>query len=173
LLLLFFLLFLMPGIGIADNKKSGGDEPGSSDRIHITSDKLVSETKLKTAEFIGNVRATQENTVITSDRLKVFYKEAKGSNSTDAQSQSIDRIVASGNVTILMDDKMAVSEQAVYISKTEVLILTGPNSKITSEKNSVSGDKITLYRKNDRMVVDSSSEERVEVILYTKDKGLK
>jgi len=175
-LLLVFLLCFLPGISVGAEGKKGidGTTPPSPDRIHITSDRLVSETKSKTAEFIGNVRATQENTVITSDRLKIYYKESKDSNSNDtAGGQSIDRIIASGNVTILMDDKMAESDQAVYISKTDVLILTGRNSKITSEKNSVSGDKITLYRKDDRMEVDSSSQERVEVILYTKDKGLR
>ena len=173
LLSFIFLWMLMPGTGVADKTKPMDGDAGSADRIHITADKLVAESKANTAEFIGNVRATQENTIITSDRLKVFYDNTSEGNEKDAGSLSIDRIVASGNVTILMDDKKAVSEQAVYLNKTDVLILTGANSTITSEKNSVSGNKITLYRKDDRMVVDSSSDKKVEVILYTKGKGLR
>jgi lipopolysaccharide export system protein LptA len=143
-----------------------------ADRIHITSDRLISDNKDKTAEFIGNVKATQGDTVIVSDRLKVYYGENSKDKDTKEDTATLKRIVATGSVNIQMEDKVAVSEQAVYNAKTRVLVLTGQNSKITSEDNSVSGEKITLYRTEDRMVVEGSPKERVEAVLYSKDQGL-
>ena len=71
-----------------------------------------------------------------------------------------------------MDDKIAKSEKAVYITETETLILTGSGSKILSGKNIVSGDKITLYRSEDRMTVESSADKRVEAIVFPGGKGI-
>lgn len=142
------------------------------ERIHVVSDRLITDTEAQTAEFIGNVRATQGDTVIVGDRLKVYYESAEDRVKDDEQNAAIKKMVATGNVTIHLDDKVAVSEQAVYLTESGILVLSGANSKITSENNSVSGDKITLYREEDRMEVEGSSKERVEAIFYPKEKGL-
>ena len=170
-LLIAGLIALAAGVS-AQEPSAKPEKSKDTERIHITSDKLISDTKAKTAEFIGNVRATQGETLIISDRLKIYYKKGMGENAGQSQKESIKKLVATGHVTIEMDDKVAVTEQAVYMAESDTLILTGKNSKITSEKNSVSGDKITLYRKEDRMIVDGSSQERVEAVLYTEEKGI-
>ncbi|MBW1745325.1 MAG: hypothetical protein JRJ25_02980 [Deltaproteobacteria bacterium] len=81
----------------------------------------------------------------------------------------MEKIVSSGNVIINFDDKVAVAEHAVYTSETGVLVLTGPNSKVTSGTNFVSGEKITFYRAEDRMTVESGIEKRVEAVFYSKE----
>jgi lipopolysaccharide export system protein LptA len=136
--------------------------------IHITSDKLISYNKAGYAEFIGNVTATQEETVITADRLKVIFKKNianKGALSVDEE--SIHEIVAKGNVKIKFDNRVAVTQQAVYNTKTMVLVLTGDGSRITSEKDSISGEKITFYRADGRVNVESGSKKRVEAVFYS------
>jgi len=173
LIILVILLVLASGPGVAEEKSPVPEGDKAVERIHIASDRLVSEARSQTAEFIGNVRATQGNTVITAERLKIYLNRGPGEKKSGTEKESIKKIVADGNVTIKMDDIVAVTDRAVYIAKTDVLILTGTNSKITSEKDSVSGDKITLYRADDRMIVDGSGKERVEAILYTQDKGIK
>ncbi len=45
-----------------------------SKKIHISADMLVSGQEYVYIEFIGNVRATRENTVVTTHRLKIYYK---------------------------------------------------------------------------------------------------
>ena len=135
-------------------------------KVYITSDKLVADSEAKWAEFIGNVRA-----VITADRLKIFYNKIENDSSVSDKG-SIEKIVSSGNVKINFDDKVAVSEHAVYTSETGVLVLTGPNSKVTSGTDFVSGDKITFYRAEDRMTVESSNEKRVEAVFYSREKEI-
>ena len=58
------------GVSIADTQTPS---QGEEDKIYITSDLLVSDANSQTAEFIGNVRAVQADTTMTTDRLKVFY----------------------------------------------------------------------------------------------------
>jgi len=140
-------------------------------KVYITSDKLIADSEAKWAEFIGNVRAVQEDTVIIADRLKIFYKKIENDNSI-SDKESIEKIVSSGNVKINFDDKVAVSEHAVYTSETGVLVLTGPNSKVTSGTDFVSGDKITFYRAEDRMTVESGNKRRVEAVFYSRDKEI-
>ena len=148
-----------------------GENLKENKKVYITSDKLIADSKAKWAEFIGNVRAVQEDTVIIADRLKIFYKKIENDSSISDE-ESIEKIVSSGNVKIKFDDKVAVSEHAVYTSETGILVLTGPNSKVTSGTDFVSGDKITFYRTEDRMTVESSNEKRVEAVFYSREKEI-
>ncbi len=151
-------------------------DPGPNDagkKIHITSDSLVTGNDAKYAEFIGNVKATQGTDVITADRLKIFFQKTPQSNDNlIADQESIAKIVAIGNVTMHFDNKVAVAEQAVYITETRVLVLSGPNSKITSGSDSVAGEKITIYRANGRINVESGGEKRVNAVFSSGGKGL-
>ncbi len=72
---------------------------------------------------------------------------------------------------IRFDNRVAVTQQAVYITESRILILTGTGSKVTSGNNSISGSKITLYRVDGRITVESSSEKRVEAVFYSEEKG--
>jgi len=57
-----------------------GEDLKENKKVYITADKLIAESDAKYAEFIGNVRAVQEDTVITADRLKIFYKKVEDNN---------------------------------------------------------------------------------------------
>lgn len=146
-------------------------DPGK--KIQITSDSLVSGNDAKYVEFIGNVKATQGSDVITADRLKIFFKKTPQSNDNlIADQESIAKIVANGNVTIHFDNKVAVAEQAVYITATRVLVLSGPNSKIVSGSDSIAGEKITIYRADGRINVESGGEKRVNAVFFSGGEGL-
>jgi len=144
-----------------------------NEKIHITADKLISDHEAKYAEFIGNVMATQRDTVITADKLKIFFKRGMDNKKNPlAGDESINKIVANGNVQIKFDNRVAVTQQAVYINETRVLVLSGANSKVISGNNSISGEKITIYRTDGRIQVEGGKGERVEAVLYTGEKGI-
>lgn len=172
--ILFFITCVIIAIPFAENTPLAEDaslatEPNAEkEKIHITADRLISDSKQKNAEFIGNVKVIQGTNVITADRFKIFYKK-RVDNSDDmiAGEGSIDKIAANGNVVIKFENKVAESDQAVYHTNTQVIVLTGENSKVTSGENSVSGKKITLYRIDGRMIVESGPEERVKAIFYS------
>lgn len=144
-----------------------------NEKIHITADKLISDHEAKYTEFIGNVRATQRDTVITADKLKIFLnRDMDNKKNPLAGDESIKKIVANGNVQIKFDNRVAVTQQAVYITETRVLVLSGADSKVISGNNSISGEKITVYRTDGRIQVESGKGERVEAVLYTGEKGI-
>lgn len=136
--------------------------------IRITSDLLTTDNENGFVEFSGNVRATQGTTVIVSDRLKIFYKEdADSAQKISGGSGAVEKIVANGNVKIDFDDKQAVSNEAEYMTETQILVLSGPDSKVTTANNeSISGAKITLYRSDGRIKVEGGNGKRVEAVFY-------
>lgn len=149
-------------------------KPGENEAIRITSNKLISDNQAGYAEFIGQVKATQGGTVITSDRLKIFYKKNMADKEPlSVSEESIHKIVAKGNVEIKFDNRVATAQQAVYNTETMVLVLSGNNSKITSENDSISGEKITFYRTDGRVNVESGDQKRVEAVFYSGKKGNK
>ena len=147
---------------------------GGNGAIHITSDKLMADKKAGYAEFIGHVKTTQGDTVITSDRLKIFYNKNIANNGPlSVKEESIHKIVAKGNVKIKFDNRVATAQQAVYNTETMVLVLSGNNSKIISGNDSISGEKITFYRTDGRINVESGNKKRVEALFYSGQKGIK
>lgn len=172
--LLFLCVFKVFFAYAADSTIDPATNPEKdSKKIHITSDRLVADNKAMFAEFIGNVVAIRETDVITSDRLKIFYKKGVDKKEKPAAGEEmIKKIVANGNVVIKFDDKVATAQQAVYTAETGIIVLTGPNSKVTSGNNFISGEKITMYRSDDRMIVEGGKEKRVEAVFYSGEKGI-
>jgi lipopolysaccharide export system protein LptA len=167
---------LVAGVGLAANAATGdhaaGDDAAAERTIHVTAERLVSDSNNNQAEFIGNVHATQGNTQITADRLKLFFSKKADTDET-ASAQSLEKLVASGNVQIKFDNRLAVAKQAVYITAERVLVLTGPDATVTSGENTISGEKITFYRTDGRFTVEGGSGGQVKAtILPDKSSGL-
>ena len=154
-----------------DTATSHGEK---DEKIHIIADKLVSDSETNSFEFIGDVKATQGDSVVTGDRLKVFYKKGTDTKGSPLSSeQSIQKIIVKGHVVIKFDNRIATAEQAIYTTETKILVLTGPDSKIISGNDIISGETITLYRADERIKVESGKEKRVEAVFYTGEQGIK
>ena len=156
---------------------SNADEkpPPKSDKppekIHITADRLEADNEARHAEFIGHVVAIQGKAKIESDRLKIYYKQDVDKDKKDKTTQDyIEKVVARGNVKIVLDDQVAYTNQAVYMADTGIFVLTGPQTKVASGKNFITGDKITLRRNENRMTVVGNPNQRVEAVFYAGEK---
>jgi len=164
--LLFILSFLMTGAlcpALAADQEQ---------KIRITADRLVANTQTGRAEFSGNVKATQGSTVITSDRLEIHYAQDTQPGEAVASDTAIRSIISSGNVVIHFDDKVATTDRAVYHSKSGIFTLTGKGTRVTSGDNTITGEKITVDRINDRMTVESGKASRVNAVIFTGPEGL-
>nr|MBL0717030.1 hypothetical protein [Desulfobacterales bacterium] len=69
----------------------------NNNKVHIISDKLISDSKAGIAEFSGNVKVTQGATLITSDSLKIFYDKNKDDKQPDTDKESIKKLIVTGN----------------------------------------------------------------------------
>lgn len=140
--------------------------------IRITSDKLVADNENRTAQFTGNVRAVQGTTVITTDRLTLFFDGRNAKPAAGEKAQDIERIEAHGNVRIEFDNNVAVSKQAVYIVSERKLVLTGPDSKVVSGRDEIIGSKITFYRNDGRVALEGDDQNKVKAIIHSDQRGL-
>ena len=165
----FVIILLIP---LCIHSQSGDkDKADKKGPVHIVSDQMVADTIERVVDFSGNVRMTSSDSVITSDQLKIYYKEGSFTgNSAGSSEEAINKIVAIGNVVINFDNRVAVAEHAVYTTANGILVLTGKEAKITSDNNTISGEKITLHRRDGRVFVESSSKERVRAVLENKKK---
>jgi len=136
-------------------------------KIRITSNRMRAVSKAKYAEFIGNVRAVQGQFILTSDVLRIYYTDSSTPDKKPVQKGSISKIVAKGNVHIKSEDFTAVSDLALYLTGPMVIILKGPNSKITSGENTIVGSKIIYYRGDGRIRIEGTPDKRVEAVFYS------
>ena len=159
----------------AETASRAGKAGTSEDPIRISAQSLVADDLKKYAEFIGNVRAVQGKTVITSDRLKLFYEGAPGNGQGRAApgspdtGEGITKIVATGRVKIEFEEMLAEGQEAVYTIADRILVISGPDAKVIRDKSgAISGAKITVHRNDGRIKFEGG----VEGVFFPGDKGL-
>ncbi len=149
-----------------------GKKPGN---LQVTSDKLVAEQGNSVVEFIGNVRATQDDAVLLADSVKVFIKKEEEKSKKTAPEEkgmgqgNVDKIVATGHVQYTAGDRKALADKAVYTAEDQKLVLTGNNPKLLTGKSWVAGKKITLFRSQERVIVESDGKKRVQAFFDVQD----
>lgn len=167
-LVLGALLQLGSASAFGESKNGTDQKPTENEPIQITADQLISNNDEKYAEFIGNVKASQGNFVITSDRLRIYYHgDLVNPAKKSTEDAFIKKIVAKGNVGITSEQYVAQTDQVEYDTESMTIVLIGENSKVTSGKNSITGSKITLYRKEGQVKVEGSAKTRIKAVFYS------
>lgn len=118
----------------------------------ITSDKLTFDYQKQFALFEKNVVVVDPEMRLYADRMTVRF-------GSDNKAQEIK---AEGRVHIIQQDKESRSELAIYNLIQGVIILTG-KPQVTRGKDILTGDKITFWRDQNRMIV----EPRARLILQS------
>ena len=164
-------ILLITWDGLADDKPSISANKNRNEKIFIKADKLISNIEDGWAQFTGNVIVKRGTQVLEADRLKIYYKKnSKNKKKPAPGKESIEKIVAKGSVKIKSDNFVAITHQAIYNKKTEVIVLSGPDSKVISGNNSITGSQIILYMDKERIKVTGSAPKRVEAVF---DSGTK
>ena len=174
--ILFLTIFLSSVFFVSSSTISADTSTLKKDKkskIRITSSRMNAVSKAKYAEFVGNVKAVQGSFILTSDVLRIYYTENSTKENKPVKKGSISKIIAKGNVHIKSEDFTAVSDLALYLTESMVLILKGKNSTITSGENSIVGSKITYYRSDGRVKIEGTTDKRVEAVFFSRkdDKG--
>ena len=163
------ILYTAAGLAAGESETQGTAKLPQEKPIQITADQLISNNEERYAEFIGNVKTVQADWVITSDKLRIYYEgdllnPGEKSNSTE---QSLKKIVATGNVKIRSDQYSADAETAEYDTAAMTIILSGEDAKLFKGKNSITGSKIILYRKDGRVKVEGNKNKRIKAVFYS------
>ena len=143
--------------------KAGKGGISSEQPLRITSQQLEADNKNQLITFRGNVIARQGDMTIHADTAQVFYEKKEEGN-------DIREIVATGNVKIHQGDRVATGQKAVFVNGEQKIILTG-EPRVWQGKDMVSGERITVLLEEDKSLVESGPDRRVEVILYPREEG--
>jgi len=139
----------------------------SSDQpVNITSDRMVADNRNRTVSFLGNVVAKREDMIIFSDQLSTVYTEQN----------TVEKIIARGNVKINQTDRTATCQEATFFQLPQQKVVMTGKPKVWQGKNIITGDKIIIFIKEDRVEVESDKQKdgkqgRVNAIIYPGGKG--
>jgi len=139
----------------AKTPKTGGEQP-----LTVDSDKMERFGKESLVIFTGNVVARFNNNVQYADRTEVYF---------DEKEDRVLRAVSTGNVRIITRDcRTGTAHRAEYYDLDQRMVLKG-NARVWQEDNVVTGETITIFISQDRMVVEAGKQERTKGIFYPRD----
>lgn len=102
--------------------------------VEVTADSLQVNQADGTAVFTGNVLAVQGALRLTAATVRVEYAEGGG---------AIDKLHASGGVTLVNATDAAEAAEAVYTLATGNVVMTG-SVLLTQGQNAISGERLVL-----------------------------
>ena len=137
-----------------------------NEQIHLKADKIIADLDKREMDLLGHVRVTQQETTVTADQMKVYYRDSNSQKTEKSIQGAISKIIANGNVTIEIDKIVAVTDEATYIKDAEMLTLTGANSSLSSGPNSITGSKIIFFRTQNKLIVEGSAQNPVKAVIY-------
>jgi lipopolysaccharide export system protein LptA len=163
--ILILVFFCPAGSGGAEKKplfgSAGKSDAARTDQpLRITSQQLEADNKNQVIIFKGKVMARQGEVTLYADVANVYYEKKEEGN-------EVREIVATGNVKVQQEDRLATGQKAVFTNADQRIVLTG-DPKVWQGKDMVSGEKIIVLLDEDKSYVESGPDQKVEVVLYPK-----
>lgn len=126
-----------------------------SNPISITSDSMEAQPATNKVTFKGNVVAKQKDMTISSHELTANYSD---------NGKELIEILATGNVRVTQQDRIAVADRALFLNTERKIVLTG-KPKVWKGNDTISGNKIIYYLDENRTVVEGG-QERVRATIH-------
>ena len=177
-------------VGAEESKSAPGANPASGlfqslslgsgkGPVRIDSDTLELDYKGSLVTYRGHVQVTQGDITLASDTLSISYDPRAVKRATDQSSATaakpagsagndadrIREIVAEGNVRIRQGTKLAEGRRAVFDQAKQTFTLSD-GAVLHDGPNQVAGERVIVYLKEERSVVESGSNTRVKAVLY-------
>ena len=130
------LCLMMPLSAMAQQAQVafGGLKQDTSLPVEIEADSLTVNNADGSAEFAGNVLVGQGDMRLTAGAIRVEY-------GTDGK--SINRLIASGGVTLASGAEAAEAKEAIYTIATGEVVMTG-DVLLTQGQTALSGQKLII-----------------------------
>ncbi|MEB2284432.1 MAG: hypothetical protein B6D46_02810 [Polyangiaceae bacterium UTPRO1] len=151
--------------------------------VRIDSDTLEIDYKTSNILYRGHVQVTQGDVRLDSDTLAIRYDPRAVKRTPDGvptaaatgpagkaagagtDAERIKEIVAEGNVRIRQGTKLAEGRRAVFDQAQQTFTLSD-GAVLHDGPNQVAGERVIVYLKEERSVVESGAKTRVKAVLY-------
>lgn len=124
--------------------------------VEVVADQLAVDQTDGSAIFTGNVTITQGEMKLTAQRVHVLYAQ------TGEGQQKVDRLEASGGVTLIAGAEAAESREAIYTVDSAQVVMTG-DVLVTQGPNTLSSQKMTVDLKSGTGIMEGG----VKTLLQT------
>lgn len=108
---------------------------------------LEVDYSVNVADLTDNVLVRDPQMDMRADHMKVYFSD---------ETKEIEKVIADGRVRFKKDEKQAKSQNAVYTQSDGSIVLTG-NPKVKRGIDILSGEKITFFRNDERMLCEPSA----------------
>ena len=133
---------------------------GRSSPITVTAKRLSYVDSDRKVHYDGGVLAEGTGFTASSKTADAYLlaRNLSASNQTVSGVGRLDRMVAQGNVAVQQTGRRAEGETLVYTAADDKFVLTGgPPSIFDAEQGKITGVSLTLFRGDDRVVVEGDS----------------
>lgn len=143
-----FVALLLAGSALAQSGTSALKGHNSNAPVEVAADRIEVQDRADRAIFSGNVVATQDELTLNAARVTVAYSGGGGIE--------IERLDASGGVTVRSPSETARGEYAVYDLGRRLITLVG-GVELNQGANVVRGGRLVIDLDTGRAVVDGSA----------------
>ena len=133
---------------------------GSNDQpVEIFADQGIEWHQNESAYIAkGNARAVRADTTVYGQTLTAYYRKSdstspKSANADDAGGTQIYRVDADGAVRIVSPNGTAYGDHAVYDVDKGILVMTGSNLRLVTERETITSRDTLEYWQQDDMAV--------------------
>jgi len=145
---------LQPASLVTGATLSPKSSPRETRPVTIRADRLEYFDQGRKASYRGNVRLQAENTTLEADRADVYF-----SNAGTTDDPEVDRAVAEGRVRVVQPGRHAKGEHAEYFARAgKIVLMGGPPMLYDAEKGLTTGERLTFFVHDDRLLVDGGDE---------------
>ncbi len=172
---------LVAGILPAAAQIGLGSRQGNNEPIDISSDTLEVQQDKQLAIFRGKVDVIQGDSRLRSDELFVYYKDraaqqgaqpqrqpaqrpAAAPGAAGADSSSISKIEAKGNVFVSTPKERAQGDFGVYDVDKKTITITG-NVLLTSDESTLRCARAVMYQATGRSTCEPAAGQRVRGVI--------
>lgn len=113
--------------------------------VDVAADRVEVQDRADRALFVGNVVVQQGSLTLNTARLRLAYSSNAG--------LEIDRLDASGGVTVRSGGETARSDFAVYDLDRRIITMIG-NVRLAQNGNMIQGSRLTIDLESGRAVMD-------------------
>jgi lipopolysaccharide export system protein LptA len=140
------------------------DKSGKATPVRITSGRLNYADAERKIVLGGGVTAKSSDATLTGQQMTVFLLPQSQTRQSPATAGpgtagQVERIVAEGKVVITQPTRHATGDRLVYTAAEDKFVLTGgsssgPPSIFDAERGKITGDSLTFFRHDDRVLVE-------------------
>ena len=133
------------------------DKSGEATPVTITSAHLTYKDAERTIILDGGVTVKGADATMTAQQMSVFLAARNPSQGSAERGTPgrVEQIIAQDKVVITQSTRHATGERLVYSAAEEKFVLTGGSPSIfDAERGKITGDSLTFYKRNDRVLVE-------------------